>query len=144
VEGDKPSGHGPNSSWKFCHDHDAIVIGLGVYLDHYNTMLRVADEAFGDWKWNDEEWFVIKKFNVIDEDDNKFYIEVKDRKPFWGMKHLAENYYVHEVKKMGIIQETLIDGIIPVCFERSTSLIKFLRSKNKNGYPYFKWNLLKK
>src|SRR5690554_3633436 len=34
LEGDLPSPHGPNSSWKFCADNDAFVFYLGVDFGH--------------------------------------------------------------------------------------------------------------
>jgi len=138
LEGDKPAPHGPNSSWKYCYDHGALIASIGVELDHHNTIMHIAEEAFGDWRWTDEEWYRIRKFNVIDENKNTTYVEVKERKPIWGTKHFAETYYINDMKKHGIIEEDKIDGIIPVCFERSSALIERLRSMNKNGYPYFK------
>lgn len=137
LDGDRPAPHGPNSSWKFCYDHGAVVASIGVKLDHHNTIVHIVEEAFGDWKWKDEDWYRIRKFNVVDENKNTTYVEVKERKPCWGMLNFAELYYINDLKKHGIIVEDKIGGVIPVSFENPQILVNYLRSKNKNGYPYF-------
>ncbi|OJV87450.1 MAG: hypothetical protein BGO34_10235 [Bacteroidia bacterium 44-10] len=138
LNGDNPSPHGPNSSWKFCLDHDAIVIGLGVDLEHYNTMVHVAEEAFGDWRWPNEEWFRLRKFDVIDENNNSRRVVVSERKPQWGLLHLAEMRLNRDLAKANIVKRINLKDDIIICVEKSRELISFLKSKNKNGYPYFK------
>lgn len=137
LDGIYPKPSGPNSCWKFCLDHHAIVVGLGVDLEHYNSMLHVAEEAFGNWPWPDEEWFRIRKFDVVKQDKTTERIEVYERKPKWGLLHLAERNLVHDLDKAGIYHRTKIGGVIPVCVEDAQEAIAFLQSHNKNGYPYF-------
>lgn len=138
LYGDNPSPHGQNSSWKFCLDHDAFVIGLGVDLEHYNTISHVAEEAFDDWKWSNDDWFRLRKFDIIDENKNTRRIIVSERKPQWGMLHYAEIRVNRDLNKASIIKRFKIKDDIIICIEKSQELISFLRSKNKNGYPYFK------
>lgn len=137
IEGNAPSPHGENSAWKFCVDRNAIVIGLGVDLQHYNTIIHVAEEAYGDWRWNDDEWFRIRDFNIVDGDFFK-RISVKERKPFWGMLNIAEMNLYRDLIKNNIIKKTVFEGNLCVCVENSKELIGFLRKRNKRGYPYFK------
>lgn len=136
LEGDRPSPHGPNSAWKFCYDHNAIVVGLGASLEHYNTITHVAEEAFGDWHWSDEEWYCDRTFDIIDGDFQK-RVQVKERKPYIGKLHIAEINLYHDLIKNGIVKEALIAESIPVYIEKAQEYIDYLRSKNKKGYPYF-------
>lgn len=136
LEGDKPSPHGPNSAWKFCYDHNAIVVGLGASLEHYNTIVHVAEEAFGDWRWSDDEWYCDRTFDIIDGDFQR-RIQVKERKPYIGKLHIAEINLYHDLIKNGIVKEGLIEESIPVYKENAKEFIDYLRSKNKKGYPYF-------
>lgn len=138
LDGELPSAHGPNSAWKFCFDHNAHYISLGVDLERHCTMVHVAEEAFGDWHWSDEEWYRIRKFNIKDEAGNVIYKEVKERKPKWGMQHMAEMKMAHDFIKKGIIKVFHVDGQIEMGISKAQDIISFLRSKNKNGYPYYR------
>lgn len=128
--------HGPNSAWKFCYDHNAIVVGLGASLEHYNTITHVAEEAFGDWRWSDDFWYCKRTFDVVDGDFEK-RINILERKPYIGKLHFAEKNLYRDLIKNGIVKEDVIDGTIPVYIETAQGYINYLRSKNKNGYPYF-------
>lgn len=135
--GENPSPHGPNSSWKFCYDNDAFVVGLGVSLEHYNTSIHIAEEAFKDWKYSNDEWYNKRKFKIIDKNGNMFEKTVLERKPKWGMLHFAENNLNRDLRKNQITTNVIIDGLIPVTIEKQRVLVDFLRSRNRNGYPYF-------
>ena len=135
LDGEAPSPHGPNSSWKFCLDHDAFVVGLGVDLGHYNTMIHVAEEAFDDWRWDDNSWYRLRQFDVVDEDVRRRVV-VRERRPEWGMLRIAEKKLAKDLLKYGVMEKKMEGGIL-ICFEKSRELISFLRMRNKNGYPYY-------
>lgn len=137
IDGRYPSPHGPSSAWKFCLDHDAIVVGLGTDLRHHNTMTHVAEEAFGDWYWSDEEWFNLRDFTIERKGEAPIELTVRERKPLWGMLHQAEMNRYRDFLNNEIIK-TKTFGNILVELEYSQKLISYLRSKNKKGYPYFK------
>lgn len=136
LKGTYSSPHGANSSWKFCHDHDAFVTGLGVDLEHYNTMVHVAEEAFGDWRWPADEWYRLRQFDIVDEQNNRSRVTVSERRPKWGMLHIAELNMYRDLIRHKIIEKVKIENMIPVSVERSQELIAFLRARNKKGYPY--------
>lgn len=137
IDGEAPSPHGPSSAWKFCLDHNAIVIGLGTDLRHHNTMTHVAEEAFGDWYWSDEEWYNWREFTIEKAGGDSIELTVKERKPLWGMLHQAEMNRYRDFLKNDIIQTKHFGGVL-LEFEYSQELIAYLQSKNKKGYPYFK------
>ena len=137
LDGEKPSPHGPNSAWKFCFDHNAAVCWLGTDLEHHNTMTHVAEEAFEGWIWKDS-WYRVRKFHIIDVSGNKIYKEVLERKPEWGMLRYAEINVNNDLKKEGIVKTDIIDDAILVGYENAQTFVNYLRSRNKNGYPYFK------
>lgn len=137
LDNEKCSAHGKESCWKFCLDHNAIILGLGVDLDHHNTMLHVMEEAFDNWKWSDEEWYIAREFDLIDENKNKKRIKVRERKPIWGMIYNAEVRMYKSFYDDGIIEKKDF-GPIPVCYEESQRLKEHLQMRNKKGYPYYK------
>lgn len=136
LDGDNPSPHGPNSSWKFCVDHGAKVCAIGTSLEHHNTCIHVAEEAYGDWRWKDDEWYDLRSFEIVDENKNSKRVSIKNRKLKWGTRHIAEINLNNAEKKAGIVKSSVVDGIT-VGFAESQKVISFLRAKNKNGYPYF-------
>ena len=128
--------HGPKSAWKFCYDHNAIVVGLGASLEHYNTITHVAEEAFGDWHWSDDVWYCERTFDIVDGDFEK-RINIRERKPYIGKMHFAEKNLYKDLLKNDIVKEDMIANTIPMYIENAQSYINYLRSKNKKGYPYF-------
>ncbi len=137
LDGEAPSPHGPNSCWKFCYDNNAFVIGLGVDLDHYNTISHVNEEAFGNWKWSDEEWYNRRKFIIIDEEGNKKDVVVKERKPEWGMLRFAELHANRDRNATGLIKRTKIDGEVIVCMEKAREYVDHLQENNKKGKFFY-------
>jgi Aminoglycoside 3-N-acetyltransferase. len=137
LEGDLPSPHGPNSAWKFCVDHNALICSLGTNLEHHNTTIHVAEEAYGDWPWTDDEWYEHRKFEIIDENKQSQKVVVKNRKEKWGKLHLAGINMNNAEKKAGILKSEKIDGQIQVGFAEASKVIAFLRGRNSKGYPYY-------
>ena len=136
IEDEWSSPHGPKSAWKFCYDHNAVVVGLGASLEHYNTITHVAEEAFGDWYWSDDVWYCERTFDIVEGDFEK-RINIRERKPYIGKMHFAEKNLYKDLIKNGIIKEDIINNTIPVYIESAQEYINFLRKKNKKGYPYF-------
>ncbi|WP_310556236.1 AAC(3) family N-acetyltransferase [Flavobacterium sp.] len=132
---------GVNSSWKYCVDNNAIIVGLGTDLTHSLTIMHVAEEIMGS-KWPIKDWYRERQFQVIDNDFQKI-IKVNERKPKWGTLHFAERTLCRDLLRAGILKTTTVDGVL-VEVINSKELIDFLNSKNKNGYPYFNlkklWN----
>lgn len=135
LDGDAPSPHGPGSSWKFCYDHGAKVIGLGVNLYHYNTICHVNEEAFGDWRFSDEEWYRLRKFHIIDGDFDEI-VTVKERKPEWGMLRLAELNAHKDTLKHKLITKHTISGI-DIYTEDAQTMINHLRDNLKNKVAFY-------
>ena len=139
IDGELNSSCGMNSSWKFCVDNNAVIVGLGTDLTHSLTIMHVAEEIMGA-NWPVDDWYRERTFRVIDNDFDEI-VKVKERKPKWGTLHFAERTLCKDLLKAGILKTTIIDGVL-VEFLKSKELIDFLNSKNKNGYPYF--NIKKK
>ena len=135
LDGEAPSPHGPGSSWKFCYDHHAIIVGIGVDLYHYNTICHINEEAFGNWKWSDDEWYRLRKFDIIN-DDKCMRKVVKERKPEWGMIRLAELNARREYEKRNMIKFETIDGII-VGIEDSHYVIDIMRDLRRLGKSFY-------
>lgn len=127
---------GINSSWKFCVDNNALIIGLGVDLTHNLTIMHVAEDIMGD-NWPIKNWYRNRKFRIIDSKTNfDKIINVKERNPKWGALHFAERTFCKDLLNEGILKTVTIDGVIVEAI-RANELICFLNSKNKAGYPYF-------
>jgi aminoglycoside N3'-acetyltransferase len=139
LDGELPSAHGVNSSWKFCVDHNAIVIGLGVDLIHYLTIMHVAEEAYENWPV--KNWYRKRKFTIIDG-DYRTQKTVLEREPKWGMLHLAEKKFGNDLIKRRILKNNIIENT-QVGIVNSKELINFLNSKKDKAYPYYLTKLAK-
>jgi aminoglycoside 3-N-acetyltransferase len=134
LDGEKPSPHGPNSSWKYCFDHNALVVGLGIDLAHYLTITHVAEEAFSDWPVKERDWYRERKFRIIDKNVEQT-ITVKERRPKWGTLYYAERNLKKLIIEKNILHTKNINNI-EVSLLESQKYITCLRSMNKKGFPY--------
>jgi aminoglycoside 3-N-acetyltransferase len=130
---------GINSSWKFCVDNNAIIVGIGTDLTHSLTMLHVAEDLLA-FDWPIKNWYRERRFRVVDSDDNfDKIINIYERRPKWGTLHFAERTLCKDLSNVGILKSVIIDGVLVEAI-RAKELIDFLNKKNHSGYPYFYTN----
>lgn len=133
IVGEFPTSCGPNSSWKYCLDNNAWIVGLGIDLTHSLTMIHVAEECSENWPimdWYDTRSYRIIDSQIVDE------VTIRVRKEKWGKLHFAERTLYKDLLKNGILKKCKIDGL-NVEIINSKSLVDFLNNRNKKGYPYF-------
>ena len=133
LEGDEPTPHGPKSSWKFCFDKEAIVIGLGVDMPHYLTITHVHEECSKNWPI--KNWYRKRIFDIIDKDFTTRK-EVLERKPIWGTMYFAEKKYRKDLLKNDILKIENVEGL-NISIIESTRLLNFLNAHPHKGYPYY-------
>lgn len=134
LEGDLPTPNGAHSSWKYCTDHNAWVISLGVDMAHSLTMIHTAEDVKKE-RWPIDGWYRKKHFDIVDG-DFKLSKTVLERHPKWGMLHYAERTLCVDMIESGLMRSEEVEGVVLESL-RSQSLYDFLNSKNKNGYPYY-------
>jgi aminoglycoside 3-N-acetyltransferase len=133
LAGEKPLPCGPGSSWKFCVDHKAIIVALGVDMAHSLTMIHVAEDSY-QREWPVKEWYRERKFKIVDE-SGSVNVVVRERHPKWAI-HFAERTLSKDLKGAGILASTKIDGIL-VEIIGAEDLLEFLNSRKATAYPYF-------
>lgn len=136
LDGEFPSPHGFNSSWKFCYDHGVKVCSIGTDIEHHCTIAHVIEEAFGDWYWPDDIWYNHYKFKIIDTNNDTREVVVSNRKNDWGKLYGAEIKVNKDAKKAGALFSDSIDGITVGCVNVN-KLFEMRRSHPKKGYPYY-------
>lgn len=136
LDGEYPSPHGSNSSWKFCYDHGVKVCSIGTDIEHHCTIAHVIEEAFGDWYWPDDVWYNHYKFMIIDANNNYREVVVSNRKDDWGKLYGPEINVTKDVKKVGALFSNNIEGIT-VGYVDVNKLFEFRRSHPKKGYPFY-------
>lgn len=131
LDGEAPSPHGPNSCWKFCADHDAFIVHLGVNFGHHLTMQHVVAECNEDW--NIKDFFYRRPFTIKDGD---FITEkvVSERRLFWT-RFIPEINNRKDMVEAGVAKVTDIKGI-PVSVIKASDMIAFYKSHRKGYYPY--------
>jgi len=133
LSGTNLSAHGPNSSWKYCVDNNAIVIGLGVDMPHYLTITHVNEEC--SLHWPIKNWYRKRIFKIIDK-DFKIEKEILERKPIWGTVYFAENKYRKDLLKNNILKTETVEGL-DISIIDSNLLLNFLKDRSNRGYPYY-------
>lgn len=125
---------GIGSSWNYCVENNAVIVGIGIDLTHSLTIIHVAEDA-NVHNWPIKNWYRNRNFLIINGAEKK-EITVKERNPKWGTMHFAERSLCKDLIKNGILVCTTIDGV-QVEYVYAKKLIDFLYSKNGSGYPYF-------
>lgn len=131
LSGDLPSGHGINSCWKYCADHNAFIVYLGVDFGHHITMQQVVSESYPE---HTPPNFYAKRRFVLITGNHKEEILVKERKRCMTT-NLPERCVRKDIIKSGIVKMTNIKGI-PISVIKSQDLISLFKSKRKY-YPYY-------
>lgn len=134
ILGHKPLPNGNNSSWKFCADHNAKIIGFGIDLTHSLTMVHTAEDTEPE-KWNRFDWYGERKFRIIDSGKST-RIVVRERRHSAAV-NFAERKLARDLLNEGILTKDNIGGVKLEIILESKKLIEYLKSKNKNGYPYY-------
>ena len=134
LVGEKPLPCGINSSWNFCAENNAFVVGLGIDLTHSLTMIHVAEDIL-DKDWPIDEWYRDRPFKIVDGDFSESVV-VRQRHPKWGTYKFAERTLCNDLLRNNILSSGDAAGI-NVEVLKAGELIEFLASKNKSGYPYF-------
>lgn len=131
LDGEAPSPHGPNSCWKFCADHDAFIVHLGVNFGHHLTMQHVVAEC--NPSWNVKDFYYTRPFTIKDGD---YIVEkkVSERRLFWT-RFIPEINNRKDMVKAGVAKITDIKGI-PVSVIKASDMISYYQSRRKGNYPY--------
>ena len=131
LDGEAPSPHGPNSCWKFCADHDAYIVHLGVNFGHHMTMQHVVAECNPNWDFNG--WYHQRTFTIKDGDITLEKI-VSERRQKWTM-YIPEINNRKEMVRDGVAKVANIKGF-PVSVVKAKDLIAYYQSRRNGRYPY--------
>jgi aminoglycoside 3-N-acetyltransferase len=131
LEGEAPSPHGPNSCWKFCADHDAYIVHLGVNFGHHLTMQHVVTECNPSWDVKD---FYLQRRFVIKDGDYTEEKTVSQRRQRWTM-YIPEINNRNDLVRDGVAKVTNIKGF-PLSVIRAKDLIQYYQNHRNGIYPY--------
>jgi len=134
ICGNRPTACGENSSWKYCSDRRAWIIGLGIDLVHSLTMIHVAEDN-NQRHFPPEKWYRERVFTIVDGAFRENVI-VLERKPMWAT-HYAERRFRRDLMEEGLLMTTSICDLQIEYIRDSKKLIEFLDSKNSTQYPYY-------
>jgi aminoglycoside 3-N-acetyltransferase len=131
---------GPNSAWGYCAKNNAKILMLGVDLAHNLTMIHVAEDCF-EAKWPIDHWYRFRTFNVKSFGAD-ITVRVRERRPIWSTCY-AERLLNRDLFKERIARVSSL-GSLSVISLNSSDLIKYLQTKNSDGYPYKFWRMIQK
>lgn len=132
IAGEAQTPCGPSSAWAYCWRHNAKVVALGVDLVHSLTMIHVAEDCF-ESSWPIVGWYRHRRYCVKDE-DKVTEVVVRERKHGWS-QYYAERAFSRDLHVADVSKSWNVDGL-PIHLCESATLIDFLRSHPRPGYPY--------
>lgn len=137
IDSEKPLACGHNSSWRFCAEKRAKLLGFGVDLVHSLTMIHVAEDSNPNWPI--DGWYRDRVFTIIDGDFQKT-LKVRERKPKWAI-YYAERCFRRDLIRDNVLRVISLGDLTLEYIDDSGKLIEYLNSKNRKGYPYYirKW-----
>jgi len=133
MMGDRPLPCGVQSSWKFCADHGAVIVALGVDMVHSATMIHVAEDSY-EHEWPIRDWYRERKFRIVDHGATS-RVTVRERHPKWAA-YYAERTIARDLKRAGLMACASIDGI-SIELVAAQDLLRLLGAGRAKAYPYF-------
>lgn len=131
IDGELPSAHGAMSAWKYCADHNAWNIGIGVDEKNYLTIFHVGQEQ-PDWPYKEDVWYFERNFS-IKKGHNKTPLCIRERRHRWT-KFFPEMNFYNDLKQNKILLQKFVEGI-EILAVRSNELFDFI-GEQPDGYPY--------
>lgn len=114
-----------NSAWRYCSDHHAKVLFLGIHAHHSISEIHIAEDML-DKKWPVKGWYDTRKYNIIDGGEI-IQKQCRVRKDFWT-KYMTEYNCCYRLRKQGVLFEDQINNInvsfIPDLYEFESYVTK--------------------
>lgn len=104
--------HGHYSAWKFCSEHHAKVLFLGIPAFNAITEIHLSEDIL-DERWPINGWFKERKYEIRDG-KNAYNKITRIRKQFWS-KYLTEYRCSYELRKQNLLKEESL-MTIPISF----------------------------
>jgi aminoglycoside 3-N-acetyltransferase len=136
----KPLPHGADSSYYRVCTGGGIVVGFGIPLIEYLTLIHVAEDIRdADWPVND--FYRERRFRVrINEKWEEW--TVRERRPLFARSY-CEGQIHRDLLREGLLHEGHV-GTIRVDWANAGEVLEFLLYRNKgNSYPYYFTSLAK-
>ena len=107
-ENDTDLAFGKNSAWKYCVDHHAKVLFLGIHAHHSLSEIHIAEDYL-DEQWPIKGWYTSKKYRIIDG-KKEFERTCRVRKNYWT-KYMTEYYGCYRLRKEKLLVESKLGNI---------------------------------
>ncbi len=99
---------GPNSAWKFCAEHNAKVLFLGVPALDSITEIHLPEDNL-DKDWPVKGWFKERHYKIVDG-EKETERNTRIRKQFWS-KYATEFRCSYVLRKQGVLKEELFHNV---------------------------------
>lgn len=122
--------HGQYSAWKFCSEHHAKVLFLGIPAFNAITEIHLPEDIL-DEDWPIRGWFKERKYEITDG-EKVYKRKTRIRKQFWS-KYLTEYRCSYELRKHDLLKEEILRNV-PISFIYDLKTMeKFITERAKKG-----------
>lgn len=132
LKGDLP--HGRFSAWKYCVEHHAKVLFLGLKADHCFTLIHTVEDILDD-EWPVNDWYKKQKYKIIDgvEETN---IIVRERRLKWA-RYITEKYGTNQIRKAGLLKTHMFGGVTVEYIDDAYKFFEYLKNETIQNGPLF-------
>jgi hypothetical protein len=123
------------------NDLGSFILGIGINLVHYLTILHVSEDN-NEKRFPNDFWYQDRKFLIKDKSFSK-EIVVLERKPKWSL-YLTEKRLRYVLIKRKILQSISFNGLRIEYISDSRNLVYFLNEHEDTTFPYLVRSLKRK
>jgi aminoglycoside N3'-acetyltransferase len=131
----KPLPHGVHSAYyRFCQKN-GMVIGIGIPLGRFLTLLYTAAETL-DERWPLPGFFAERQYVVRVEGQDKLYT-VRQQSSEYAMYCMCSRKFHRDLLAEDILHQSTV-GTLRVDWARSADVLEYLLARNRtSSYPYY-------
>ena len=126
---------GEYSSWKYCIERNMKILFLGVEACTCNTFIHYPEDILGE-SWPIKDFFIEKKFKIIQKNGEVIYKTIKERNPFW-YRYFAMFYSGYWFSKNKYLYEYYINGVYLGLIKDTKKLAEEILTMAKNHEIFF-------
>lgn len=127
--------HGMHSSWSHVCERKGVVVGIGLPLSHYLTVIHCNEET-ADQEWPIRDFFYPRQF-MVKRGGADIPVTVREHHR-WTASFISEQRYRRDLLREGVLHESQVCGV-PVSWAYSDDVLAVMRYYGTlcPGYPYF-------
>jgi aminoglycoside 3-N-acetyltransferase len=130
----EPLPHGIHSSYYHFSQLNGLIVGIGVTLKKFMTLVHVPEEV-RDADWPIKDFFERRRYLIRKDGQDELHT-VRQRRPEFGLFCTIRQCFIDLVRE-GILHQGSVSGLA-VDWASAKDVFDYIMHKNRNShYPYY-------